>query len=291
MQMVFQHPASSLNPAHSVAETVGRPLRRFRGFRRGRELQAAVQRILGLVSLGADYLARYPHQLSGGEKQRIAVARAIAGEPDVVVCDEPVSALDVSVQATVLALLRRLQGDHGYAYLFISHDLAVVRHLAHRVAVMYRGRIVEEAGPRRCSRPPSTPTPRPSSRRSRCPTRAGAGPRSDWTSPVTTRPRPRAAPSPTAVPAGWGRCATTPSPPSEEPAATSSAATSRPPSSASSRPRVRHSPRLQRPPPTPGLTPRGPGAGPGNGVSGSRSFTAPGSWGVVPGTGPRPPRR
>jgi peptide/nickel transport system ATP-binding protein len=157
MQMVFQHPDSSLNPAHTVLTAVGRPLRRFLGIRRRAEVTTGVQRILTLVNLGASYLHRYPSQLSGGEKQRIAIARAIAGEPRVVVCDEPVSALDVSVQATVLSLLRQLQRDHGYAYLFISHDLSVVRHLAHRVAVMYLGQIVEHGRTEEIFTPPYHP--------------------------------------------------------------------------------------------------------------------------------------
>jgi peptide/nickel transport system ATP-binding protein len=157
MQMVFQHPDSSLNPVHSVLEAIGRPLRRFRGIKGRAERRRAVQQILTLVKLGAGYLHRYPGQLSGGEKQRIAIARAIAGDPRVVVCDEPVSALDVSVQATVLSLLRQLQHQRGYAYLFISHDLSVVRHLAHRVAVMYRGQIVEQGRTEEIFTPPYHP--------------------------------------------------------------------------------------------------------------------------------------
>jgi peptide/nickel transport system ATP-binding protein len=142
-QIVFQNADSALNPSKTVAEIVARPLRRFAvvppsgvGMR--------VRALLELVRLPAHYANRYPHQLSGGEKQRVGIARALAPRPRFIVCDEPVSALDVSVQAAIINLLADLRDSLGVAYLFISHDIAVVRHLADRIAVMYRGRIVEE---------------------------------------------------------------------------------------------------------------------------------------------------
>jgi peptide/nickel transport system ATP-binding protein len=143
LQIVFQNPDSSLNPAHTVYEIISRPLRLFRGDEVKGRIQEEVTNILESVNLHESYLWRYPSQLSGGEKQRVGIARALAANPRVIICDEPVSALDVSVQATVLNLLRRLQRDHGYSYLFISHDLSVVRYLSHRVVVMYLGHVME----------------------------------------------------------------------------------------------------------------------------------------------------
>jgi peptide/nickel transport system ATP-binding protein len=143
LQIVFQNPDSSLNPSHTVYEIISRPLRLFRGDEINGNLQEEVTHILESVNLHESYLRRYPSQLSGGEKQRVAIARALAANPKVIICDEPVSALDVSVQATVLNLLKRLQNDHGYSYLFISHDLSVVRYLSHRVLVMYLGHVME----------------------------------------------------------------------------------------------------------------------------------------------------
>ena len=143
IQIVFQNPDTALNPAHTILEIVGRPLRLFHGVRDKQELRARVERILATVNLDASFLDRYPVQLSGGQKQRVGIARALAAEPSIVVCDEPVSALDVSIQATVLNLLRELQDEDELSYLFISHDLSVVQHLADRVAVMYLGQIME----------------------------------------------------------------------------------------------------------------------------------------------------
>ena len=146
-QIVFQNADSSLNPRKTVAEIVGRPLRRF-AILPPAEVAARVKALLDLVRLPAHYAERYPHQMSGGEKQRVGIARALATGPGFIVCDEPVSALDVSVQAAIVNLLADLRDDLGVAYLFISHDISVVAHLADRIAVMYRGRD-RRGGPRR----------------------------------------------------------------------------------------------------------------------------------------------
>ena len=142
IQIVFQNPDESLNPRHTIAEILAQPLSLYFGLK-GSELTARSVALLELVRLGEHYLPRLPAQLSGGEKQRVAIARAFAAEPTLVLCDEVTSALDVSVQAAVLALLDRLRREKGSAYLFVSHDLAVVRAIADRVAVLYQGRLCE----------------------------------------------------------------------------------------------------------------------------------------------------
>jgi peptide/nickel transport system ATP-binding protein len=141
-QIVFQNPDSSLNPRKTVRELLGRPIARF-GLAPRAEIPARINQLLDLVRLPAHYADRYAHQMSGGEKQRIGIARALATSPRFIVCDEPVSALDVSVQAAIVNLLADLRDRLGVAYLFISHDISVVAHLADRVAVMHRGKIVE----------------------------------------------------------------------------------------------------------------------------------------------------
>jgi peptide/nickel transport system ATP-binding protein len=142
VQIIFQHPDSSLNPRQRIREILSRPLALY-GEPGSRRDAAAIGELLEQVRLPAAYAERYPHQLSGGEKQRVAIARAFASKPRLVICDEITSALDVSVQASVVELLVDLQKRFGTAYLFITHDLNLVRQIAHRIAVMYRGDLVD----------------------------------------------------------------------------------------------------------------------------------------------------
>jgi len=156
MQMIFQDPYASLDPRMTVLDIVAEPIRNFR-LARGAAVRARVRALLETVGLDPDFERRYPHEFSGGQRQRIGVARALAVEPSLILCDEPVSALDVSIQAQVVNLLEDLQARLGIGYLFISHDLSVVRHVSHRIAVMYLGRIVELATPAALYREPLHP--------------------------------------------------------------------------------------------------------------------------------------
>jgi len=144
MQIIFQDPYSSLNPRLNVETIIGEPLR-VHGIAQGSELQDRIAMLLSRVGLQPDHMTRFPHEFSGGQRQRIGIARALALEPKFIVCDEAVSALDVSIQAQVINILQDLQDEMGLSYLFIAHDLSVVRHISTRVAVMYLGRIVEIA--------------------------------------------------------------------------------------------------------------------------------------------------
>ncbi len=144
MQMIFQDPYASLNPRMTVGDIIGEPLE-VHGIARGKEAKERVQELLQVVGLNPYFVNRYPHEFSGGQRQRIGVARALAVNPDFIVCDEPISALDVSIQAQLINLLEELQDKFHLTYLFIAHDLSVVRHISDRVAVMYLGRIVELA--------------------------------------------------------------------------------------------------------------------------------------------------
>ncbi len=144
MQMIFQDPYASLNPRMTVSEIVGEPLI-VHNVATGEEIQERVMHLLNLVGLNASFAGRYPHEFSGGQRQRIGVARALALQPSFIICDEPISALDVSIQAQVVNLLEELQEQFNLTYLFIAHDLSMVRHISKRVAVMYLGVIMELA--------------------------------------------------------------------------------------------------------------------------------------------------
>ena len=178
MQIVFQDPMSSLNPRMTIGRILAAPYE-IHGVAKGQELQDRVAALLGLVGLPEDAAQRYPHEFSGGQRQRVGIARALALRPSLIIGDEPVSALDVSIQAQILNLLKRLQGELGLTYILISHNLGVVSHICDRVAVMYLGRVVE-SGPREAlffnPKHPYTeallaavPMPEPGMRRARVP--------------------------------------------------------------------------------------------------------------------------
>jgi oligopeptide transport system ATP-binding protein len=143
MQMIFQDPYASLNPRKRVGQIVGDPLNR-QGVATGKELRRQVQELLERVGLSSEHFNRYPHEFSGGQRQRIGIARALSLKPKLVICDEPVSALDVSIQAQIVNLLDDLQDEFGLAYLFVAHDIGIVRHISDRIAVMNEGKIVEQ---------------------------------------------------------------------------------------------------------------------------------------------------
>lgn len=144
MQMIFQDPQASLNPRMTLGDIIGEPLREHKNLNRG-ERAARVRELMDQVGLNQEFMDRYPHEFSGGQRQRIGIARALALNPKFIVCDEPIAALDVSIQAQVVNLLEELQDSLGLTYLFISHDLSMVRHIADRVAVMYLGQLAEVA--------------------------------------------------------------------------------------------------------------------------------------------------
>src|SRR5690606_29462840 len=156
MQIIFQDPYGSLHPRMTVGSIIGEPLQ-VHGIARGAERDDMVISLLRRVGLDESYAHRYPHEFSGGQRQRVGIARALALSPDFIVCDEPVSALDVSIQSQILNLLNELQQERGIAYLFIAHNLAVVEHFSHDVAVMYLGRIVEHASARELYANPKHP--------------------------------------------------------------------------------------------------------------------------------------
>ena len=145
IQMIFQDPFSSLNPRKTVYNTIAEPMITQRMFKSRSQVESRVFEIMELVGLAERYINTYPHELDGGRRQRIGIARALALEPELIVCDEPVSALDVSIQAQILNLLKRLQQRFGYTYIFITHDLSVVKHFTQEVLVMYLGQTVEKA--------------------------------------------------------------------------------------------------------------------------------------------------
>jgi len=156
LQMIFQDPYASLNPRMNVGQIIGEPIRTF-GLTNGKSVNERVQDLMETVGMSRRFVKRYPHEFSGGQRQRIGIARALAVDPEFIVADEPISALDVSIQAQIMNLMERLQAEKNLTYLFISHDLRAVRHLSDRVAVMYLGKIVELAGGKEIYRDPLMP--------------------------------------------------------------------------------------------------------------------------------------
>jgi oligopeptide transport system ATP-binding protein len=171
MQMIFQDPYASLNPRKRVSQIIGEPME-LHGMASGRDTSARVRDLLDRVGLPPEHADRFPHEFSGGQRQRIGIARALALRPKMIIADEPVSALDVSVQAQIVNLLKDLQDEFGLSYLFVAHDLGVVRHVSARVAVMYLGRVVESAGAADLYQRPLHPTRMPCCPRCRSPIRS-----------------------------------------------------------------------------------------------------------------------
>jgi oligopeptide transport system ATP-binding protein len=156
LQMIFQDPYASLNPRMTVGQIIGEPIRTF-GLKNGKSVEERVQALMETVGMSRRFVKRYPHEFSGGQRQRIGIARALAVDPEFIVADEPISALDVSIQAQIMNLMERLQAEKSLTYLFISHDLRAIRHLSDRVAVMYLGKIVELGDARQVYREPLMP--------------------------------------------------------------------------------------------------------------------------------------
>ncbi len=156
LQMIFQDPYASLNPRMTVGQIIGEPIRNF-GLKNGKSIEERVQDLMETVGMSRRFVKRYPHEFSGGQRQRIGIARALAVDPEFIVADEPISALDVSIQAQIMNLMERLQAEKNLTYLFISHDLRAVRHLSDRVAVMYLGKIVELGDAKTVYREPLMP--------------------------------------------------------------------------------------------------------------------------------------
>ncbi len=157
VQVIFQDPFSSLNPRLTIEQIIGEAPRVFKLVKNSREQREHVGRLLATVGLNPNMAPRYPHELSGGQRQRVGIARALSTDASLIICDEPVSALDVSIQAQIINLLEELQEKYGLSYLFIAHDLSVVRHISHRVAVMYLGKIMEITGRQELYENPSHP--------------------------------------------------------------------------------------------------------------------------------------
>ncbi|MGI9034741.1 MAG: ABC transporter ATP-binding protein [Pyrinomonadaceae bacterium] len=156
LQMIFQDPYASLNPRMTVGQIIGEPLKTF-GLTDGKSVEARVQELMETVGMSRRFVKRYPHEFSGGQRQRIGIARALAVDPEFIVADEPISALDVSIQAQIMNLMNNLQAEKNLTYLFISHDLRAIRHVSNRVAVMYLGKIVELGQSKEVYREPLMP--------------------------------------------------------------------------------------------------------------------------------------